>query len=832
MSSQFAFIVAVALANLCLAVMVLSRAPRDVIHRYFAMFSGAVALWTLSNACALEFRELPWRDIWPRLAFASASIIPIAFLLLVSVFPTSHPPTPTKALLAFLGAAIGAVFASFSNLIVRGTALLDGTLRVIYGPLHLAFGLYFVSCLGFSLFVLIQKLRVLAGSQRLQVRYLLLGVSLAAIGATVCNLFIPLLFQTSRFSAYGPLFSILMIGMIAHAIIRYRLLDIRVVIRRGAVYAGAIVIVALCFFLLAETLHHLAGYDHDLLPLSDALVLAIIVAISFQPLKGSLQDLLNSYFYRNKYDYQKIVRDASRRLGTMLELQSLIDYVGELVENTFRVETVLVYLLDQSERAFVLWVPQGEIARMTGNLPSSLAHTSSLLRRLESTHQMVLREDASRQPENGSLQAAARELAELSADLALPLLQRQTFIGLIIIGPKRSGDPFFADDLDLLSTLTGQAAIAMGNAQLYQQVLLVNEYVENILRTMDSGVITIDARGHVALCNSTAERLTGLSKEHLLSLDTSTLPMSLGSQLQGTLSDGRPHSQVEITLPSGGDRRTPLVCSTSALRDEHGNILGALVVFSDLSKIKELENEKRRAERLASFGALVSGIAHEIKNPLVAIKTFAELLPERFTDSDFREDFSKVVGTEIDRIDGLVGRLRSLAAPSPQAQGPIDIRDPILETLSLLRAQFEQTRTVVERNLGASQALVEIDPAQVKQLFLNLFLNSLEAMTPGGRLTIDVTHLHRQGQSWVQVKVIDTGPGIADAVRPRIFEPFFTTKARGSGLGLAICRSIVDAHRGTIRAESVTSGAGTTILVEFPGRNALAQIEERSAVLR
>ena len=138
----------------------------------------------------------------------------------------------------------------------------------------------------------------------------------------------------------------------------------------------------------------------------------------------------------------------------------------------------------------------------------------------------------------------------------------------------------------------------------------------------------------------------------------------------------------------------------------------------------------------------------------------------------------------------------------------------------------------VQRDLGPLQALVSIDPDQAKQLFLNLFLNAIEAMTPGGQLGVSVVRLQRQGQPWIRIATNDTGPGIPDVIRTKIFDPFFTTKAKGSGLGLAICRSIVDAHQGTIRAEMITPGAGTTILVEFPGASVQAQVAERSAVLR
>jgi signal transduction histidine kinase len=179
-----------------------------------------------------------------------------------------------------------------------------------------------------------------------------------------------------------------------------------------------------------------------------------------------------------------------------------------------------------------------------------------------------------------------------------------------------------------------------------------------------------------------------------------------------------------------------------------------------------------------------------------------------------------------------VDRLRSLATPKPETAAATDIRDPISDTLALLRGQIEQMQMVVQRDLGSSQALVAIDPAQAKQLFLNLFLNAIEAMMPGGQLSVVVSRMHRQEQPLVRVAVSDTGPGIPDAISAKVFEPFFTTKARGSGLGLAICRSITDAHGGTIRVETTLPGAGTTILVEFPVAAVHARVEAQSALLR
>jgi PAS domain S-box-containing protein len=832
MSVHLTLIILAAFANLVLGAAVLFRSPRGLIHRYFAFFSWAVASWTLSNGLVSAFAESNMGYLWARLAFASATLIPMAFLKFASVFPTPEPAPSAIAMRVLMGTGAVTLIASLTSLIVRQTTSANGRLQVDYGPLHLPFAVYFVISLGFSLFLLTQKLLRLKGIQQLQVRYLFIAVLTSAAGAVLTNLIVPIVFHTSQFSPYGPLFGILMVAVIAHAIVRHRLLDIRVVIRQGVVYICAIGVAGGSFFLLAESFKRLKGYNQSAIPFVEALFLAVVVAIFFQPLKAFVQTSLNTYFYRRTYDYERTLREASRRLSTTLELHALLDYLAQVIDSTLKVDGVLICLKDQATNHFAKALARGSLEGPTPKLTDSFGKHIPLINFLSSSRETLVRDDASQSLNDPDLGSAARDLATLGGDVAFPILDDHVLVGIVVIGAKRSGDPFFSNDLDLLATLIGQAALTMKNVHLYQQVVLINEYVENILRTMDSGVITVDHSGSVALCNSTAARLTGLSREHLTSLNVDTLPSPLGSQLHQTLTDGSSRSQFETALPGEGDRRTPLVCSTSALRDERSTVIGALIVFSDLSKIKALENEKRTAERLASLGSLVSGIAHEIKNPLVAIKTFAELLPERYSDTDFRDDFSKVVRTEIDRIDGLVGRLRGLAAPKAETEASTDIRGPISETLSLLRGKLEQMQITVQRDLGSLQALVSIDPDQAKQLFLNLFLNAIEAMTPGGQLGVSVVRLQRQGQPWIRIATSDTGPGIPDVIRAKIFDPFFTTKAKGSGLGLAICRSIVDAHRGTIRAEMITPGAGTTILVEFPGASVQAQVAERSAVLR
>jgi signal transduction histidine kinase len=226
------------------------------------------------------------------------------------------------------------------------------------------------------------------------------------------------------------------------------------------------------------------------------------------------------------------------------------------------------------------------------------------------------------------------------------------------------------------------------------------------------------------------------------------------------------------------------------------------------------EAEKRRAERLVSFSALARGLAHEIKNPLVAIKTFAELLPERSGDEEFRESFAKIVLQEIGRIDQLVARLRGLAAPPTPRFSAVDLPELLHDTLALLRGEIERARVRVTMARERSVPLILGDPAQLKQLLLNVLMNALEAVDEGGRIVIRLSHLVSTQQ--LLVEIADTGPGVPEELLLKMFEAFITTKPEGSGLGLAICRAIADAHHAAIRAENNTTGPGMKIILEFP----------------
>ena len=235
----------------------------------------------------------------------------------------------------------------------------------------------------------------------------------------------------------------------------------------------------------------------------------------------------------------------------------------------------------------------------------------------------------------------------------------------------------------------------------------------------------------------------------------------LGLPLLDTLLGKATYANHEAALMTDSGQTLPVVLSTSILHGEDDQPSGAILAFNDLSQIKVLEEEKRRIERLASIGAFMSGIAHEIKNPLVAIKTLAELLPEQYDDEEFRDTFTKVTLNEVDRIDALVRRLRSLSNGSAVPLHPLNILDPLEETLSLVSGELTRHHIKVIRNYQSPILPIMGDHDQLKQVFVNLCLNSVEAMGEGGTLLVAVESRGKPvGQpSELVIQIADTGSG-------------------------------------------------------------------------
>jgi len=338
----------------------------------------------------------------------------------------------------------------------------------------------------------------------------------------------------------------------------------------------------------------------------------------------------------------------------------------------------------------------------------------------------------------------------------------------------------------------------------------MKEYSESVLRNMQGGVVAVDSERRITVFNPAAERLTGLKADEVIGKPLWLIDRGIAEPLGETLDEGKIFTDKEGTL-NGHSPPLPILFSTSLLKDPSGRY-GAVMVFADLSYIRQLEQERSKAERMVLIGTMAAELAHEIKNPLVSIRTFAELLPERHDDPEFRKYFQEMTLKELDRINLLITQLSQTARPSSFKKVPIDLREPLEYTLMLVGERAKKSGVNVIRDYEPELPEVLGDETRIRQLFFNLLYNALEAMPDGGTLTISV----RRGGGYVDVEIKDTGKGIPEEELEKVFAPFFSTKEGGMGLGLTICRRVVRDLEGELELKPNPDGKGVTAHVRLP----------------
>jgi PAS domain S-box-containing protein len=792
-----------------LGLLVWRARPEAPPNRWFGAFTLFSAIWILGVSL---FYAGASPAFWAMTAFAAASLVPAAFLSFVRYYPT-----PTKWLgprVLQLNFAIGLFFAVASlttRLIVKDALVTPRGPTRETGVLYPIFAAYFMVAWLIALAVLLSKWSRARGMARIQLHYLALGFAVGTSGGIAANLVLPLLAGVTSYNWIGPLFSLSFVALIAHGIIRHRVMDVRLVIHRSLTFTIALAVslipvVALLALAWPKLSDHLAAEELA------ALIAGIVVVGLLIPLtRDAAGRLLDRYVYRTHVNYQRTLREASKALTRVLDLKLLLQFVNHTVATSTNSEGAAVYLqggTPELASQFRCAIEKKCHAQNQFNTPDNAPDV--IVAALAQTKDLLVTDEIGHERPTSDREQLHEALARLNWALVLPLVSEATVIGAIVVGPKRSGDPFYPQDLDLLMTLANQAGVAVKNAQLYAQVLLANEHLNNIVSTIESGVVAVDATGQVTLFNRAAEQLTGLSSERVRFQPLSALPAGVGSMLTETITGGEARTQPEVQLSDGTTTR-PIICTTSPLHDQAGAVLGAVAVLSDLTPLKALEVERQRAERLAYFEMLASGIAHEIKNPLVAVKTFAQLLPRRRGDDRFVAEFGRVVTHEIEKMERLLDRLRTLSRPGERPHHPIDLRAALGDAIEAMRPVFAEKSVVLSAAAGQSPCTILGDQAELEQLFLNLLMNAHEVTAPGGMVRVEVATTADRAI----VAVVDTGPGVPPELLERVFEPFFSTKERGSGLGLAICASIAQTHGARIKVTNRDAG-GAVFTVDFP----------------
>ena len=488
----------VALLNVGIGIYVLRRSPRAPLNRAFAFLALAIALWTIG--IALTYHPSLTTASTQRFSFAAGCLIPLGVVSFAERFcPSSNSRIKTATTLCALSTLTFCIL-SFSPWLVTSVTRGPSGPRTVYGPLHAIFAVHVVVWLSWAVHLLILTYRTASGLTRQEARHLLIAFGLPSGLGTATNVLAPLLFKTSTFGKYGPFFSLLLLTMVGHAIIRHRLMDIRVVIRRGATYLAAMISSIGFFVLLLLGANILLPDDHDFS--AKEIFLALVASILFPSLKARAQRLFDQYVYRNPYDYARTLREASRALTATIDLDVLLGHVGHVLVSTLRPDTVAIYLLDLEDREFRLGWSSGIVPAVP-----VVSMTSLLVTTADADRQPVFRDEVVSAQQPHRREQLIDDLARLQAEVVVPLIEQDETIGFLVLGAKRSGDPYFSNDADLLTTLANQAAVAVRNAQTHARVVQVNEEMQKVLETIESGVVAVGPRGRITLFNRAAEQL-------------------------------------------------------------------------------------------------------------------------------------------------------------------------------------------------------------------------------------------------------------------------------------------------------------------------------------
>jgi PAS domain S-box-containing protein len=345
----------------------------------------------------------------------------------------------------------------------------------------------------------------------------------------------------------------------------------------------------------------------------------------------------------------------------------------------------------------------------------------------------------------------------------------------------------------------------------------VKSLMRNILESLPTGVLTLDAAGRVTALNDAAERLLGRGGAILgrpLGEELQATP-ELGEWIRAGLDGPRLPRDVDVSLSPDGERRVTLRLSASALRDDSGRPDGLVVLIRDVTEVNRLEMQLRRADKLAALGTLAAGVAHEVKNPLHSLSLNLHLLnTELGAPQPSKPDvagYLEILRSEIDRIHRIVENFLRFSRPSIPEMKPLDLNALVERALSLVAFEAADHRVTIETTFDPQLDSVPGDEGQLAQVVLNLVINALQAMPQGGVLSVTT---RREGD-WAELGVADTGEGIPQELLTQVFDPYFTTRAGGVGLGLPIAHRIVEGHHGSVEVDS-QPGKGTRMVVRLP----------------
>lgn len=679
--------------SLILGGLVFFRKRKDNITVSYTLLTISFFVWIFGIGMEVGATDKDWGLFWNRWLYSGAIFVPTFFIHFVQAYLGKIKRNQLVS--CYIISTILLIF-NFTPLFVKdvvpkGSFNYASIPGIIYPFYVLYFSVIFVYCTYF----IIKEFKNSIGIKRAQLKFIILAYVIGFLGGSTNFL---LVFDIFDAPPVGNYFIGLYLLILFYAIVKHRLMDINIVFTKGTTYVFLLLLLFIPLLLISilsqELFFGKISYLHTLI----VFLLLFLAATFFGRIKPRTEKAVEQIFFKDRYDYRETLGKFSKALVSILELQSLSKKIIDTITQTMGVEKASLFLLSEEKGGYDLCESRNVI------ITTSTQHLSKddpLPYYLEKGGEIIIREELAKRVHIRVINNVVNAMSLLEAEVSIPLIWKEQLIGMINLSHKFNRDIYSREDMELLSTLANQAAIAIENARLYEDLKRSKSYI-------------------------------------------------------------------------------------------------------------------RRADRLASLGTLTAGLAHEIRNPLVAIKTLTQLLPDRLDDEEFRNKFLSIASGEVDRISLLVTELLDFARPSDPKLEMENINIILDGMILLVTTEMNKKQINNMKDYDSNLPFVEIDREQIKQVFLNILLNAIEATPRKGKITVRTRSFMKPGgEPYVQVEFTDTGCGIPSDQLEEIFNPFFTTKTTGSGLGLSISNQIVRDHRGYIDVES-QSGKGSSFFINLP----------------
>src|SRR5579864_2976391 len=599
----------------------------------------------------------------------------------------------------------------------------------------------------------------------------------------------------------------------AYAIIRYRLMDVDIIFKRGLAYtaaSGGVVAVYIAIVAVIGALFHTAWPSG----MMGGVIAIVVAAFLFQPFRDWIQARLDRFFYRDRLDYRRTLIEFGRTLTSEVRLDPMLASVMDRISQALLVDRLAIFIEDESHPG-TYRMARSVGVRYTGALDLSFLDGES-----KPFAQGILFYESARAARESS-PSVRQTLEQLDLNYFIPCQIRDHAIAVLGLGKTVDGDFLSSEDVELLHTIAGYLAIALDNAQLYNsleqkaaQIERLKDFSENIVESLNVGVLAVDFGGAVESWNTQLEGLIGVPRREAVGRKLEdVLPADLMAEISARSGDERVSSLYKFHMQNREGRNLVVNISIAPLVGKSGDRIGRLILFDDVTQRMRLEEQVFQNEKLTSLGLLAAGVAHEVNTPLAGISNYVQMLAKQLPSGDPRHQLIEKVIKQTFRASEIVNNLLNFSRTGALEFTEVNLNSVVEETLSLIAHPLKTAHVRVTRNLQQELPPVLGSNNKLQQVFLNLFMNARDAMPSGGMVEVRTA----SNNGTVEIEISDTGSGIPRENLHRIFDPFFTTKSsgRGTGLGLSVSYGIIKEHAGRIDVRS-TQGKGTSFHLEFP----------------